>query len=224
MQSGLALARSGNGSPVSIDVQSRTIELIVKRLIDIALSLMAIVAFSVIFLTTAVAIKLTSRGPVFFRQFRPGLNGVPFPLYKFRTMHVDLGDATGVAQTVANDPRMTPIGAFLRRTSIDELPQLANVLLGQMSLVGPRPHPAGMNAGGVPYRTLVPYYDMRHSVKPGLSGWAQANGYRGPTDDAVRAKARIDHDIAYIQNFSIFLDLRIILLTVRHEFMVGTGI
>ena len=224
LQSGLVLSSTEEGRPSYDELGGRTFELALKRLIDIVLSSGALMLFSLVFLATAVAIKMTSRGPVFFRQVRPGFRGVPFPLYKFRTMLVDKGDASGVTQTVANDPRVTPIGAFLRRTSLDELPQLVNVLLGQMSLVGPRPHPAGMSAGGVDYRELVPYYEMRYAVKPGLSGWAQANGYRGPTDDAAKAKARIDHDIAYIQNFSIFLDAQIILRTLRREFVCGSGI
>ena len=224
LQSGLPLAWSGDGTPTPIDLSRKMPELVLKRGIDFVLSLVALLAFAPLFVIVAMAIKLTSRGPVLFRQMRPGGQGVPFAMYKFRTMHVDRADPTGITQTVPHDPRMTPIGSFLRRTSIDELPQLANVLMGQMSLVGPRPHPAGMMAAGDDYRVLVPYYALRYAMKPGMSGWAQAHGYRGPTDDAVRSTARIDHDIAYVQNFSILLDFRIIFLTVWREFMVGTGL
>jgi polysaccharide biosynthesis protein PslA len=155
---------------------------------------------------------------------RPGLYGRPFEMLKFRTMYADAGDATGVKQTTANDSRVTPLGKFLRNKSIDELPQLINVLKGDMSLIGPRPHVANMLAGDVLYEELVPYYHHRYEMKPGLSGWAQANGLRGPTVDAALAKARIDHDLAYIQNFSLWLDIRIIVMTIRSEFFTGSGL
>jgi lipopolysaccharide/colanic/teichoic acid biosynthesis glycosyltransferase len=145
-------------------------------------------------------------------------------MLKFRTMFVDAGDASGIVQTTANDSRVTPLGRFLRAKSIDELPQLFNVLVGDMSIVGPRPHVEGMLAGGRPYEELVPYYRLRHHMRPGLSGWAQANGLRGPTTDAAVAKARIDHDLAYIQNFSLMLDAEIIVLTIKREFFTGTGV
>jgi lipopolysaccharide/colanic/teichoic acid biosynthesis glycosyltransferase len=118
---------------------------------------------------------------------------------------------------------VTAVGRFIRRTSIDELPQLINVLRGEMSLVGPRPHVAGMKAAGMPYRTLVPYYDARLAMPPGLTGWAQANGYRGMTTDAASAIARVDHDIAYVQNFSVWMDIKIIGKTIVGEFMTGSG-
>jgi lipopolysaccharide/colanic/teichoic acid biosynthesis glycosyltransferase len=124
---------------------------------------------------------------------------------------------------VKNDPRVTAIGSFIRKTSIDELPQLINVLRGDMSLVGPRPHVPGMKAGGMLYRKLVPYYDVRLTMLPGLTGWAQANGWRGETDAPVAGRSRVDHDIAYIANFSLWLDLKIILMTIRREFVVGSG-
>ncbi len=202
---------------------ARSINLVLKRVLDIVLSAGALLAMSLVLIATAIAVKVTSPGPVLFVQMRPGLNGVMFPMLKFRTMYADLGDASGVRQTVANDPRITSIGAFLRRTSLDELPQLINVLLGHMSLVGPRPHPANMLAAGMDYRDLVPYYEMRYAMKPGLSGWAQANGLRGPTDEAGKARARIAHDMAYIQNFSVLLDIKIIFRTIMREFVAGTG-
>jgi lipopolysaccharide/colanic/teichoic acid biosynthesis glycosyltransferase len=145
-------------------------------------------------------------------------------MLKFRTMYDDHADPTGQAQTRPDDERITPVGRLLRRTSIDELPQLINVITGDMSLVGPRPHVAGMLAAGIDYAELVPYYNLRHTMRPGLSGWAQANGLRGPTDSAEIARARIDHDIAYIQNFSIWLDLKIIWLTLVKEFVTGSGV
>lgn len=202
---------------------ARRVSLVAKRGLDLLLCVLALVALAPFLLSVALLIKLTSPGPVLLVQYRPGYGGARFPLLKFRTMHADRGDVSGVIQTRENDPRVTLIGTFLRRTSIDELPQLLNVLVGHMSLVGPRPHPANMRAAGKLYQDLVPYYDLRLAMRPGLSGWAQANGYRGPTIDARSARARIEHDMAYIQNFSIALDLRIILMTLRREFLGGTG-
>lgn len=223
LESGLPLTLYREAPVMPVHGPGRRANLVIKRAIDIVLSGGALLAMSLVLLATAAAVKLTSPGPILFRQFRPGLNGVMFPMFKFRTMYTDKGDASGVKQTVANDPRITSIGAFLRRTSLDELPQLVNILLGHMSLVGPRPHPANMLAAGVDYRELVPYYETRYAMKPGLSGWAQANGLRGPTDDAAKAKARISHDLAYIQNFSIALDVKIILRTIIREFVSGSG-
>jgi lipopolysaccharide/colanic/teichoic acid biosynthesis glycosyltransferase len=138
-------------------------------------------------------------------------------------MYVDRCDDSGEQQTLAEDDRIMPIGHFIRRTSIDELPQLLNVLTGDMSVVGPRPHVAGQRAGGLPYREVVPYYEKRHSMLPGLTGWAQANGFRGSTIDIKHAVARVDHDIAYIQNFSFWLDLKIVIRTAAREFITGSG-
>jgi polysaccharide biosynthesis protein PslA len=174
-------------------------------------------------LLVALAIRVTSEGPALLRQKRTGLDGTTFEIFKFRSMYVEKGDPTGVTQTVAMDSRVTPIGRFLRRNNIDELPQLLNVLRGEMSIVGPRPHVPQMLAAGVAYDQLVPYYAMRHQMKPGLTGWAQANGLRGPTDNALKARSRVNHDIAYIQNFSVLLDLRIILRTLARELIGGSG-
>lgn len=222
-ESGLALTLVHKLPVLPAASVARSINLVLKRALDIVLSGSALLAMSLVLIGTAIAVKVTSRGPTLFVQMRPGLNGVMFPMLKFRTMYADLGDASGVKQTVANDPRITSIGAFLRRTSLDELPQLINVLLGHMSLVGPRPHPANMLAAGMDYRDLVPYYEMRYAMKPGLSGWAQANGLRGPTDEAGKARARIAHDMAYVQNFSVLLDIKIIFRTIIREFVAGTG-
>ena len=194
-----------------------------KRSFDILLSLAAILVFAPLFALVALAIMIESRGPVLFVQEREGKAGRSFRAFKFRSMRQDDCDLTGVRQTVVGDSRVTKVGSFLRRTSIDELPQLLNVLIGDMSLVGPRPHVRGMLAGGQEYRTLVPYYDLRLLVAPGLTGWAQANGLRGPTTNAELARRRVDHDLAYIEEFSFWLDLKIIMLTLKREFFGGSG-
>ena len=191
---------------------------------DIVLSLAGLVLLSPLLLAVGVLVRLSTRGSVMFAQVRTGLGGRTFHAYKFRTMHADLGDPTGRRQTVRGDSRVTVVGHFLRRYSIDELPQLVNVLLGDMSIIGPRPHVPGMLAAGVAYESLVPYYELRHLMKPGLSGWAQSHGLRGPTDDPLLARARIEHDIAYVQNFSLLLDLKIILMTLRSELANGGGL
>jgi lipopolysaccharide/colanic/teichoic acid biosynthesis glycosyltransferase len=223
-QSGLPCYFAGNWAVLPAVTEGRFRALIGKRVIDIALASLALLVLAPLLVLTALAVKLTSEGPVFFRQQRPGLRGRPFEMLKFRTMYVNAGDASGIRQTTANDARITPIGRFLRNKSIDELPQLINVLRGDMSIVGPRPHVEGMLAGGRRYEELVPYYKLRYEMRPGLSGWAQANGFRGPTLEEEVARARIDHDLAYIQNFSLLLALKIILLTVQREFLTGNGL
>ena len=196
----------------------------VKRAFDIAFALTFLLALAPAFLLIALLIKATSRGDVFFRQKRYGVDGRLFEIWKFRTMYATLGDQNGVKQTKENDPRVTHVGRFLRRTSLDELPQMINVLKGDMSLVGPRPHVPGMLAGGRLYEDLVPYYHHRHVVRPGITGLAQVSGFRGSTDDAAYATARIDHDLIYIGTWSFRQDLEILVLTVWREFTVGTGI
>lgn len=205
------------------DVVQSPVHLALKRLVDVVGSLAGIVFLAPLLIIVAVAIKATSPGPVLFKQNREGLDGRLFEAFKFRSMRTDDCDASGVAQTQANDPRVTPVGRFIRKTSIDELPQLFNVLKGDMSLVGPRPHVANMLAGGRLYRELVPYYDRRLRMRPGITGWAQANGLRGSTQDTRLARERVDHDIAYIQNFSIWLDFKIIAMTILREFVTGSG-
>ncbi|HTJ57469.1 MAG TPA: sugar transferase [Devosiaceae bacterium] len=221
-------AERATGLPFAIDGNTlnnvHPLQLVIKRAMDIVLSVLAVLVFLPFLVGVAGLVKISSPGPVLFVQHRPGLGGKSFPMLKFRTMFVHLEDRSGLRQTVKNDIRLTPIGAFLRKTSIDELPQLINVLAGHMSIVGPRPHPVSMWAGGRDYRELVPYYDLRHGMRPGLSGWAQVNGYRGPTDDAHRAIARINHDLAYIQNFSLALDVWIIVGTVVRQCLGGTGL
>lgn len=195
-----------------------------KRAFDLTVSAMALVFLAPLLLGLAAAVKLSGPGPVLFRQQRHGLNGKPFSIYKFRTMRVEDADPTGVRQACAGDPAVTRVGRFMRATSLDELPQLLNIVKGDMSIIGPRPHAIGMLAAGVPYETLVPYYHRRHAVMPGLSGWAQVNGLRGPTVDPAMARDRIDHDLAYIQNQSLMLDVKIIVMTIRREFLTGTGL
>ena len=195
----------------------------VKRGIDMLVAALGLVCLAPLLIGMALLVKASGPGPVFFRQRREGWGGRAFELLKFRSMRTDLGDRSGLAQTVDDDPRITAIGRFMRKYSIDELPQLINVLKGEMSLVGPRPHVAGMLAGGIEYRQLVPYYEARHAMLPGLTGWAQVNGLRGPTADPAAAVARIDHDIAYVQNWSLRLDMRILMLTLKRELSGGTG-
>lgn len=187
----------------------------VKRSVDILLSVLALAFLSPVLAIAALGVRLSGPGPVLFRQERHGLMGRPFVMYKFRTVHHDKCDAAGISQLRAGDPRVTAFGRLLRVTSVDELPQLINIIKGEMSLVGPRPHPIGILAAGRPYEELVPHYHRRHAVKPGLTGLAQCNGYRGPTDDARRARARIEHDLRYIEIQSLGLDLRIMARTLR---------
>lgn len=194
-----------------------------KRALDIGVSAALLLALSPVLVGTALAIKATSPGPVFFRQRRYGLNSEQFTILKFRTMYAHDADVTGIKQTRTGDPRVTPLGRFLRRTNLDELPQLINVLRGDMSLVGPRPHVPGMRAGGMLYEDLVPSYFERHRVRPGITGLAQINELRGSTADAKFAKARIAYDIAYVDHWTLLLDLRILWTTFKTEVIRGTG-
>ncbi|MHA6297971.1 sugar transferase [Devosia sp. CAU 1758] len=205
------------------DTPVRSFNLTLKRVIDIVGAVAGLTLLAPLLIIVALVIKATSPGPVFFRQDREGLDGKSFQVLKFRSMRVDSCDISGIAQTVQNDARLTPVGRFIRKTSIDELPQLVNVLVGDMSLVGPRPHVPGMLAGGQAYRDLVPYYGDRLAMRPGITGWAQANGLRGPTHDNRLARERVDHDLAYIQNFSIWLDMNILVRTLVREFVTGSG-
>lgn len=161
-------------------------------------------------LSIALAVKLTSPGPAIFKQRRYGLNGEEIIVYKYRSMKVS-EEGNVVVQAKKNDQRITPIGSFLRRTSLDELPQFINVLQGRMSIVGPRPHAVAHNEL---YRKLIKGYMLRHKVKPGITGWAQVNGLRGETELLEKMKARIEYDLNYLQNWTIWLDLWIILRTV----------
>jgi putative colanic acid biosysnthesis UDP-glucose lipid carrier transferase len=182
---------------------------IAKRLSDIAISALAIALLSPLMLAISAAIRLTSKGPVIFRQKRYGLDGKEIVVYKFRSMTVTEDGNKDYTQVTRNDARVTTVGAFIRATSIDELPQLFNVLEGTMSIVGPRPHAVAVNEQ---YRRLIPGYMLRHKVKPGITGWAQVNGFRGG-DDIGSMRARIEHDLEYLQHWSLTLDLMIILKT-----------
>ncbi len=195
-----------------------------KRGIDIFGASVLILAASPLLLAVAAAIRLSSPGPVLFRQPRYGLNAELFEIYKFRTMSIEAQDRSGVAQTRKNDARVTPLGKILRRLNLDELPQLFNVLRGDMSLVGPRPHVPGMRAAGMLYEHLVPHYHLRHRIRPGMTGLAQINRLRGSTSDAKFAKARIEYDIAYTNDWSLLLDLRILWLTFKTEVFRGSGL
>jgi len=194
-----------------------------KRGFDLLVAGSALIVLSPILGFIAFRIRSFDGGPVLYAGRRVGLHGRPFGMYKFRSMVLN-ADKIGGSSTPDDDPRITPVGRFLRRTSIDELPQLFNVLRGEMAMVGPRPHVPGMLATGVPYTTLVPYYPSRLHMTPGMTGWAQANGYRGETTQTAAAVGRIAHDLAYIQNFTLALDLVILWRTLRREFLTGTGI
>jgi lipopolysaccharide/colanic/teichoic acid biosynthesis glycosyltransferase len=206
-----------------MSVEARAGSLKAKRAFDLVAASLGLILLSPLLLAVAIAIRLTSRGPAIFRQWRHGRNGVPFQVYKFRTLYADAADATGLRQTVANDCRITPLGRFLRKANIDELPQLLNVIQGDMSLVGPRPHPIGMLAGGVPYEDLISAYPLRHLVSPGLTGLAQVRGFRGPTTERFAARGRVFNDLLYVQRVSVFLDLRIIWGTIVQELRRGSG-
>jgi len=183
---------------------------LVKRLSDIVLALLIQVLLLPIMLVIAIAVRATSPGPVIFRQRRYGLYGEEIIVYKFRSMTV-AEDGSKVTQATRNDQRVTRVGAFLRRSSLDELPQFINVLQGRMSIVGPRPHAVAHNEQ---YRKLIKGYMLRHKVKPGITGWAQVNGLRGETETLDKMEARIQYDLAYLRNWSLWLDLWIILRTV----------
>lgn len=190
-----------------------------KRAVDLAGAALGLTLTLPAFAIIAALIKLESPGPVFFRQPRIGLGGRITKIWKFRTMYVDYGDLSGEVRTVARDPRVTRFGRILRRLSIDELPQLINVLQGSMSLVGPRPHVARMRVGSAFYRDAVSHYPLRHRVKPGITGWAQINGSRGEVDTMSKAERRISLDLWYICNWSIGLDLKILLRTILGGFV-----
>jgi putative colanic acid biosynthesis UDP-glucose lipid carrier transferase len=183
---------------------------VIKRIEDLVLGWLFLLMASPVMLLVALAIKLTTRGPVFFAQTRYGLNGRPIRVLKFRTMYV-ADDGAHVAQATKGDKRITPIGKFLRASSLDELPQLINVILGDMSLVGPRPHAVAHNEA---YRSLIHGYMLRHKVKPGITGWAQVNGLRGETETLEKMQARVKYDLEYIENWDLRWDLEIILRTV----------
>ena len=187
---------------------------LVKRLSDLVLASLILVLITPVLLAVAIGVKLSSPGPIIFRQKRNGLDGEEIIVYKFRSM-TTMDDGVVVKQATRGDARITPFGAFIRRNSLDELPQFINVLQGSMSIVGPRPHAVAHNEM---YRQLIKAYMVRHKVKPGITGWAQVNGHRGETSTIEKMQARVEYDLEYLRNWSLGLDLVIILRTVKTVF------
>ena len=187
---------------------------LLKRSSDVVLSILILLLVAPVMVAIAIGVKLSSPGPVIFRQRRNGLAGEEIVVYKFRSMTTQDNGAV-VAQATRDDPRITRFGAFLRRTSLDELPQFFNVLQGAMSIVGPRPHAVAHNEQ---YRQMIKAYMVRHKVKPGITGWAQVNGHRGETDTVEKMRARVEFDLEYLRNWSLGLDLQIIARTIRVAF------
>ena len=200
---------------LSVTPMNETARLI-KRLEDMILGTLISILILPVCALIAICIKLTSPGPILFKQYRTGDNGKRFKVYKFRSMRVHQELPGQVTQASKNDRRLTRIGAFLRRTSLDELPQFYNVLQGRMSIVGPRPHALAHNEY---YKELIESYMKRHKVKPGITGWAQMNGLRGETDTIDKMDRRVEYDLWYIDNWSLWLDLRIIFWTIIKGFI-----
>lgn len=187
---------------------------VVKFLEDKILANIILFLIAPIMMVVAVAIKLDSPGPVFFRQNRYGFNNQLIAVYKFRSMYTDQTDADAAKLATRDDPRITRVGRFLRKTSLDELPQFINVVKGDMSIVGPRPHALKASAAGRLYHEIVSNYAKRHRVKPGITGWAQINGWRGETDTEEKILKRVEYDLSYVENWSLTLDIKIILKTI----------
>ena len=185
----------------------------VKAIMDRAIALAAIIGLSPVMLAVALAVKLESRGPVVFRQKRFGFNNELVEVFKFRSMYTEMGDATAAKLVTRNDARVTRVGRIIRKTSLDELPQLFNVLIGTLSLVGPRPHATQAKAAGTLYDQVVDGYFARHRVKPGITGWAQINGWRGETDTREKLVQRVKHDLEYIDRWSLGFDFYILAKT-----------
>lgn len=184
-----------------------------KRALDVVLSIAGLIALAPLMATVAVAIRLDSHGPVFFRQRRHGYMNEEIVVWKFRSMRIESSDFSAARQVSADDDRVTRVGRFIRRTSLDELPQIFNILSGEMSIVGPRPHAIGMLSGGAEASKLVETYAHRHRIKPGLTGWAAVNGSRGPVDTAEDVRRRVALDLEYVERQSFWLDIAIILRT-----------
>ncbi len=187
----------------------------VKRAEDFVLALLILILISPVLLVISMLVKYTSPGPIIFKQKRYGIDGRPISVWKFRSMKV-MENGAKVVQATKNDCRFTPIGAFLRKSSLDELPQFVNVLQGNMSIVGPRPHAVAHNEE---YRKVIQGYMLRHKVKPGITGWAQINGWRGETDTLEKMEKRIEYDLEYIRNWSLWLDLKIVFFTIFKGFI-----
>ncbi|ASF99380.1 exopolysaccharide biosynthesis glycosyltransferase VpsL [Vibrio anguillarum] len=186
-----------------------------KRFEDLVLSSLILILISPVLIAVAVGVKLSSPGPIIFKQMRYGLDGKSIKVWKFRSMRA-MDNGNKVTQATKNDPRVTPFGAFIRKTSLDELPQFINVLQGRMSIVGPRPHAVAHNEE---YRTIVNRYMLRHKVKPGITGWAQINGWRGETDTLDKMEKRVQFDLDYIHRWSLWFDIKIVFLTVFKGFV-----
>ncbi|WP_075180884.1 undecaprenyl-phosphate glucose phosphotransferase [Pantoea sp. 1.19] len=210
-----------NGVPVVplFETPMNGVNRVLKRLEDIIVSSLILLLISPALLTIAVLVKVSSPGPVIFRQVRYGMDGKPIRVWKFRSMKV-MENGAKVVQATKGDARITPIGRILRSTSLDELPQFFNVLKGDMSIVGPRPHAVAHNEQ---YRALIQGYMLRHKVKPGITGWAQINGWRGETDTLEKMEKRVEYDLQYIRDWSIAFDLRIIFLTIFKGFISKTA-
>ncbi len=187
---------------------------LVKRVSDIVLALLILLVASPILLLLAIGVKLSSPGPIIYKQKRNGLDGEEIVIYKFRSMRMS-HETARVQQATKGDPRVTPFGAFMRKQSLDELPQFINVIQGNMSIVGPRPHAVSHNEE---YRNLIRTFMIRHKVKPGITGWAQINGCRGETDSVEKMQARVEYDLEYLRNWSLGFDLQIIIKTIRLVF------
>ena len=204
------------GSVAMIDLYDKPIadwDYVSKWLFDKVVGSIALALLAPVMALIAIAVKLESKGPVLFRQKRYGFNNELIEVLKFRSMYTDRCDATATKLVTKNDPRVTRVGRFIRKTSLDELPQLLNVVTGTLSLVGPRPHAVQAKAEGHLYDEVVEGYFARHKVKPGITGWAQINGWRGETDTEEKIRKRIEHDLFYIENWSVFLDLHILFKT-----------
>ncbi len=184
-----------------------------KAVEDKIIASIAIVLLAPVFAAVALAVKMESKGPIFFRQKRYGFNNELIEVYKFRSMYTDMADVDARKLVTKDDPRVTRVGKFIRKSSLDELPQLVNVLKSELSLVGPRPHATMASAAGSLYETVVDGYFARHKVKPGMTGWAQINGWRGETDTAEKIERRVEHDLYYIENWSLTFDLYILART-----------
>ena len=186
---------------------------VAKRMFDIVFSIIGIVLLAPVMLITAIAIKLDSKGPVLFKQKRHGFNNEVIEVYKFRSMYTDQADPTAIRPVTKGDARVTRVGRFIRKASIDELPQFFNALFGSLSLVGPRPHAVAAQSHNLLYNEVVDGYFARHRVKPGVTGWAQINGWRGEMDTDEKIKKRTEFDLQYIENWSLWFDLKILFLT-----------
>jgi Undecaprenyl-phosphate glucose phosphotransferase len=209
-------AYSHIGHVAFLDLFDRPIagwDALIKSTSDKMIALMAIVVLAPLLAAVWLAVRLDSKGPAIFKQKRYGFNNELIEVYKFRSMHFDQTDPTAKKLTIRNDPRVTRLGRFIRKTSLDELPQLFNVLRGELSMVGPRPHATNANVNDTEYSEIVEEYFARTRVKPGITGWAQVNGWRGNTDTVEKLHRRLEHDLYYIENWSLIFDLIILART-----------